>query len=137
MIKVPSPGSLAADSQLKVARLATLRGIVTEPKTPLDQRALAGLTLATDAAVVAYQEQRVPGRANGTRQSTASGFGTSKPARMTKLRRQVATRRKNHSKGVATKSKVGTLARDFGLPNNIGQITFFRHVAHRTESEYR
>jgi hypothetical protein len=34
-------------------------GIVTELKTPLDERALDGLTLATDAAVVAYQEQRL------------------------------------------------------------------------------
>jgi hypothetical protein len=32
---------------------------VTEPKTPLDQRALDGLVLATDAAVVSYQEQRL------------------------------------------------------------------------------
>jgi hypothetical protein len=34
-------------------------GIVTELKTPLDERALGGLTLASDAAVVAYQEQRL------------------------------------------------------------------------------
>lgn len=33
--------------------------IVIELKTPLDERALDGLTLATDAAVVAYQEQRL------------------------------------------------------------------------------
>ena len=33
--------------------------IVTEVKTPLDERALDGLTLATDAAVVAYQNQRL------------------------------------------------------------------------------
>jgi hypothetical protein len=32
---------------------------VTEPKTPLDERALDGLMLTTDAAVVAYQEQRL------------------------------------------------------------------------------
>jgi hypothetical protein len=32
---------------------------VTELKTPLDERALDRLTLATDAAVVAYQEQRL------------------------------------------------------------------------------
>jgi hypothetical protein len=31
---------------------------VTEPKTPLDERALDGLMLSTDVAVVAYQEQR-------------------------------------------------------------------------------
>jgi len=34
-------------------------GIVTKPKTPLDEHALDGLMLATDAAVVAYQEQRL------------------------------------------------------------------------------
>ena len=34
-------------------------GIVTEVKTPLDERALDQLTLGTDAAVVAYQEQRL------------------------------------------------------------------------------
>ena len=33
--------------------------IVTEHKTPLDERALDRLMLATDAAVVAYQEQRI------------------------------------------------------------------------------
>jgi hypothetical protein len=32
---------------------------VTELKTPLDKRALDRLTLATDAAVVSYQEQRL------------------------------------------------------------------------------
>jgi hypothetical protein len=32
-------------------------GIVAEPKTPLDERALDGLMLATDVAVVSYQEQ--------------------------------------------------------------------------------
>jgi hypothetical protein len=32
---------------------------VTERKTPLDERALDRLTLATDAAVVSYQEQRL------------------------------------------------------------------------------
>jgi hypothetical protein len=31
---------------------------VTELKTPLDERALDRLTLATDVAVVAYREQR-------------------------------------------------------------------------------
>ena len=30
---------------------------MTEPKTPLDERALDRLMLTTDAAVVAYQEQ--------------------------------------------------------------------------------
>jgi hypothetical protein len=34
-------------------------GFVTEPKTPLDERALNRLTLGTDAAVVSYQEQRL------------------------------------------------------------------------------
>jgi hypothetical protein len=34
-------------------------GIVAEPKTPLDERALDGLMLATDAAVVSFQEQRL------------------------------------------------------------------------------
>lgn len=34
-------------------------GIVTELKTPLDERALDRLTLATAPAVVAYQEQRL------------------------------------------------------------------------------
>ena len=33
--------------------------IVTELKTPLDERALDRLMLITDAAVVAYQEQRL------------------------------------------------------------------------------
>ena len=33
--------------------------IVTELKTPLDERALDRLILATDAAVVSYQEQRL------------------------------------------------------------------------------
>jgi len=46
-------------SQLKVALIPTMGGIVTEPKTPLDERALDGLMLATDAAVVSYQEQRL------------------------------------------------------------------------------
>jgi hypothetical protein len=32
---------------------------VTELKTPLDERALDRLTLATDAAVLSYQEQRL------------------------------------------------------------------------------
>jgi hypothetical protein len=39
--------------------LPTMGGIVTERKIPLDERALDGLMLATDAAVVAYQEQRL------------------------------------------------------------------------------
>jgi hypothetical protein len=34
-------------------------GIVTEHRTPLDERALDALMLATDAAVVSYQEQRL------------------------------------------------------------------------------
>jgi hypothetical protein len=44
-------------SQLKVALLPTMGGIVIELKTPLDERALDRLTLATDAAVVSYQKQ--------------------------------------------------------------------------------
>lgn len=32
---------------------------MTKLKTPLDERALDRLTLATDAAVVSYQEQRL------------------------------------------------------------------------------
>jgi hypothetical protein len=32
---------------------------VTDPKTPLDERALDRLTLASDAAVLVYQEQRL------------------------------------------------------------------------------
>jgi hypothetical protein len=34
-------------------------GIVTELKTPLDERALDRLMLGTDAAVVSYQKQRL------------------------------------------------------------------------------
>jgi len=45
-------------SQLKAALLPTMGGIVIKLKTPLDERALDRLTLATDAAGVAYQEQR-------------------------------------------------------------------------------
>jgi len=41
------------------ALLPTMGGIVTEPKTPLDERALDRLTLATDAAVLSYQEERL------------------------------------------------------------------------------
>ena len=44
---------------LKVTLLPTMGGILTELKTPLDERALDRLTLATDPAVVAYQEQRL------------------------------------------------------------------------------
>lgn len=32
---------------------------MNKPKTPLNERALDGLMLATDAAVVSYQEQRL------------------------------------------------------------------------------
>lgn len=32
---------------------------MTRPKIPLDEHALDGLMLATDAAVVSYQEQRL------------------------------------------------------------------------------
>jgi hypothetical protein len=45
--------------ELEAALLPTMGGIVTVLKTPLDQRAMDGLTLATDAAVAAYQEQRL------------------------------------------------------------------------------
>jgi len=38
-------------------------GIVTELKTPLDERALDRLMLGTDAAVVSYQKQRLKLRA--------------------------------------------------------------------------
>jgi hypothetical protein len=40
-----------------------MRGIVTELKTPLDERALDQLMLATDAAVTSYQEQHIKLRA--------------------------------------------------------------------------
>jgi hypothetical protein len=53
------PGRWVPASQLKVALLTITGKIVTEPKTPLDERALDGLMLASDAAVVAYQEQRL------------------------------------------------------------------------------
>jgi hypothetical protein len=46
-------------SQFKVALLPAMGRIMTELKTPLDERALDRLMLATDAAVVAYQEQRL------------------------------------------------------------------------------
>jgi hypothetical protein len=45
------------DTQLEVALLPTRGGIVTELKTPLDERALDRLMLGTDAAVASYQEQ--------------------------------------------------------------------------------
>jgi hypothetical protein len=41
-------------------------GIVTKPKSPLDERALDRLTLSTDTAVVSYQEQRLKLRAAQT-----------------------------------------------------------------------
>lgn len=45
---------------------------MTEFKTPLDERALNRLMLASDAAVVAYQEQRLKleaaGKVRGNRQ---------------------------------------------------------------------
>jgi hypothetical protein len=47
------------DTQLKVAVSPTTRGIVTELKTPLDERALDRLMLGTDAAIDACQEQRL------------------------------------------------------------------------------
>jgi hypothetical protein len=39
--------------------IPTVEGIVTDLKIPLDERALDRLTLTSDAAVVAYQEQRL------------------------------------------------------------------------------
>ena len=39
---------------------------MTEPKSPLDERALDRLTLSTDTAVVSYQEQRLKLRAAQT-----------------------------------------------------------------------
>ena len=54
-------------SQLKVALLPTMGGIVIKLKTPLDERALDRLTLATDAAIVPYQEQRL--RLQGARKA--------------------------------------------------------------------
>jgi hypothetical protein len=47
------------DLQPTVALFPAMGGIVRELKTPLDERALDRLTLATVAAVVAYQEQRL------------------------------------------------------------------------------
>ena len=46
-------------SQLKVALLPTMGGIVIKLKTPLDERALDRLTLATNAAVLSYQQERL------------------------------------------------------------------------------
>ena len=46
-------------SQLRLRYLPTVGGILTEPKTPLDERALDRLMLASDAAVGSYQEQRL------------------------------------------------------------------------------
>jgi hypothetical protein len=43
----------------EVALLPAMGGVVTKPKTPLDERALDVLMLATDTAVVSYQEQRL------------------------------------------------------------------------------
>ena len=47
---------------------------MTQPKTPLDERALDRLMLATDVAVVSYQEERLRLRAarkvRGHRQQT-------------------------------------------------------------------
>jgi hypothetical protein len=54
-----SLGPLGVGLATQVALLPTMRGIVTELKTPLDERALDGLTLVTDATFVAYQEQRL------------------------------------------------------------------------------
>ena len=48
-----------AAAQLKVALVPTMGGTVAELKTPIDERALDRLMLGTDAAVVAYQEQRL------------------------------------------------------------------------------
>ena len=45
--------------QPTVALSPEMGGVVTEVKTPLDERALDRLMLGTDAAVVAYQDQRL------------------------------------------------------------------------------
>jgi hypothetical protein len=47
------------DLQPTVALFPAMGGIVRELKTPLDERALDRLTLATAAAVVAFHEQRL------------------------------------------------------------------------------
>ena len=55
-------GSSRLDRRVPVSKLkvALKRGvIVTELRIPLDMRALDTLTLGTDAAVAAYQEQRL------------------------------------------------------------------------------
>ena len=51
-------GRRVAASRVRL-RYYEREGIVTEFKTPLDERALDRLTLASDAAVVAYQELKV------------------------------------------------------------------------------
>jgi hypothetical protein len=57
--RVESPGALGAGLATEVGLSPKMGGIVTEPKTPLDERALDRLTLATDAAIVSYKEQRL------------------------------------------------------------------------------
>lgn len=80
---------------------------MTELKSSLDERALDRLTLATDAAVLSYQQERLwlqaAGQVRHNRQRVDST--QKKSAGTTKLPRQVATRHKKHSKSVATKSK--------------------------------
>ncbi len=46
-------------AQHNIALLPTMGRIVTDPRTPLDERPLDRMTLGTDAAVVKYQEQRL------------------------------------------------------------------------------
>jgi hypothetical protein len=61
--RVKKPSRFFANAPLskseRCALLPTVGGIVAQPKKPLDERALDRLTLATDAAVAAYQEQRL------------------------------------------------------------------------------
>lgn len=59
------------------ALLPTMGGIVTEPKTPLDERALDALTdvdYRRSRRLVPGTSSKATGRAKGTRQSAASGF---------------------------------------------------------------
>jgi hypothetical protein len=92
---------------LWVALLPPMEGIVTGLKSSLDERALDRLTLATDAAVLSYQQERLRLQAARKHATIDSELirRKQKPAGTTKLPRQVATRRKKHSQSVATKSK--------------------------------
>jgi hypothetical protein len=59
IVELSSQGRLAPASQLMWLYRHDGRIVVIEPKAPLDERALDGLMLATDAALVSYQEQRL------------------------------------------------------------------------------